>query len=356
MESNHARPPHQSGACPAGPSSVLVRERDSAERNPALGSPPSAGHIPEARRLRRRNCGIDRPALRVVISPGGFEPPSPTLAGWRSRPLSYGESSALDGSRTRLTRETAGPRNPGASESVCCHVACRPRLDAAVAAPKGDAFRDLRDRESARRILDLRQASRWSSGESNPARVVASHRSSPSEPRKSDRRGSNPVRSAGNAVCFRPDTTVARLATILLPSGFPGVALRSWKEGEQCWCTGPRLEWPQRGEGAAEPGSARREPSAAGEAGCPERESNPRRRCERPASCPARRPGREHGRKESNPLASVLETEWTPCLVRVELLGRDSNHASFGSEPKILPLDDRGTEAATAGVEPAFPG
>ena len=25
-----------------------------------------------------------------------------------------------------------------------------------------------------------------------------------------------------------------------------------------------------------------------------------------------------------------------------ELLGRDSNHASFGSEPKILPLDDRG--------------
>ena len=26
-----------------------------------------------------------------------------------------------------------------------------------------------------------------------------------------------------------------------------------------------------------------------------------------------------------------------------ELLGRDSNHASFGSEPKILPLDDRGT-------------
>ena len=141
----------------------------------------------------------------------------------------------------------------------------------------------------------------WSSGESNPARVGASHRSSPSEPRKSDRRGSNPVRSAGNAVCFRPDTTVA--------------------------CR-------ER----------------------PERESNPRHRCERPASCPARRPGREHGRKESNPLASVLETEWTPCLVRVELLGRDSNHASFGSEPKILPLDDRGTKAATAGVEPAFPG
>ena len=356
MESNHARPPHQSGACPAGPSSVLVRKRDSAERNPALGSPPSAGQIPEGVGFAAATAWIDRPSLSCRHLAGRIRTsvPHPRKVALASTELRRVERSRRESNPPHPGDSRAA--HPGASESVCCHVACRPRLDAAVAAPIGDAFRDLRDRESARRILDLRQASRWSSGESNPARVVASHRSSPSEPRKSDRRGSNPVRSAGNAVCFRPDTTVARLATILLPSGFPGVALRSWKEGEQCWCTGPRLEWPQRGEGAAEPGSARREPSAAGEAGCPERESNPRRRCERPASCPARRPGREHGRKESNPLASVLETEWTPCLVRVQLLGRDSNHASFGSEPKILPLDDRGTEAATAGVEPAFPG
>ena len=35
-------------------------------------------------------------------------------------------------------------------------------------------------------------------------------------PIESDRRDSNPVRSAGNAVCFRPDTTVASRSA---PSG-----------------------------------------------------------------------------------------------------------------------------------------
>ena len=77
----------------------------------------------------------------------------------------------------------------------------------------------------------------------------------------------------------------------------------------------------------------------------PERGSNPRHRCERPASWPTRRPGRvEHGRKESNPLRRRWRPHGHHVLVRkIELLGRDSNHASFGSEPKILPLDDRGT-------------
>lgn len=76
----------------------------------------------------------------------------------------------------------------------------------------------------------------------------------------------------------------------------------------------------------------------------PERGSNPRHRCERPASWPTRRPGRvEHGRKESNPLRRCWRPHGRHVLVRkIELLGRDSNHASFGSEPKILPLDDRG--------------
>jgi hypothetical protein len=76
----------------------------------------------------------------------------------------------------------------------------------------------------------------------------------------------------------------------------------------------------------------------------PERGSNPRHRCERPASWPTRRPGHvEHGRKESNPLRRCWRPPGRHVLVRkIELLGRDSNHASFGSEPKILPLDDRG--------------
>jgi hypothetical protein len=42
--------------------------------------------------------------------------------------------------------------------------------------------------------------------------------------------------------------------------------------------------------------------------------------------------------------------------VRIELLGRDSNHASFGSEPKILPLDDRGKGLRRLGSNQRCPG
>jgi hypothetical protein len=61
VESNHARPPHQSGAIPVG--------------------------------CRR-------------VSPGGVEPPSTTVGAWRSS-AELRRESALDGNRTRLTRETA---------------------------------------------------------------------------------------------------------------------------------------------------------------------------------------------------------------------------------------------------------
>ena len=67
----------------------------------------------------------------------------------------------------------------------------------------------------AGRVRELMSA--WSPGESNPAPVVASHSPGPTgSPVQSDRRDSNPVRSAGNAVCFRPDTTVASRSA---PSG-----------------------------------------------------------------------------------------------------------------------------------------
>ncbi len=56
----------------------------------------------------------------------------------------------------------------------------------------------------------------WSPGESNPAGVGASHLPDHQEPHESDRRDSNPVCGAGNAVCFRPDTTVASRSA---PSG-----------------------------------------------------------------------------------------------------------------------------------------
>jgi hypothetical protein len=48
-------------------------------------------------------------------------PRTPTVGAWCS-PLSYGERDALDGNRTRLTRQTTGPHVPDASEGVLCAV------------------------------------------------------------------------------------------------------------------------------------------------------------------------------------------------------------------------------------------
>ena len=195
MESNHAPPPYQSGAYPVGLPSRLVRKRDSAERNPALGSPPPAGHIPEGVGFAAATAEL----TSRCISPGGFEPPSSSLASWCSCPLSYDESSALGGSRTRLTRETAEPRHQA-----------RPRACAAAKRqlrPRSGRLQGSSRARAAGAVLALRKE--WSPGESNPARVVASHHPGHQEPHESDRRESNPVCGAGNAVCFRPDTTVA---------------------------------------------------------------------------------------------------------------------------------------------------
>ena len=73
VESNHADSPDQSGASPAGPSSMVQRRRQGI-------APCSTGSRPEGSLLALRR-------------------------------------SALDGDRTRLTRETAGSHQPDASES-----------------------------------------------------------------------------------------------------------------------------------------------------------------------------------------------------------------------------------------------
>ena len=85
-----------------------------------------------AQPARRRCRGVAReshPAPRIhsprarykpcdAVSPGGVEPPSSTVGTWCSSTERRRED-ALDGNRTRLTRETAGPHVPDASESTC---------------------------------------------------------------------------------------------------------------------------------------------------------------------------------------------------------------------------------------------
>ena len=277
MESNHAPPPYQGGTYPAGPSSGFVRE---------LGSPPAAGHIPEgvgfaaATATQTNGAGTSHVSRR---EDSNLRPP-PSQGGAPSAELRRVERSRRESNPPHPGDSRAAP--PGASESVRPRE-CAPSHRAAVAAPTGDAFRDPRDREPRERFSIC--GTDGAPGNRTPLGWMQATILTTKSPIESDRRDSNPVRSAGNAVCFRPDTTVAS------------------------------RERPERG-------------------------SNPRHRCERPGSWPTRRPGRvEHGRKESNP----LRRRWKPLgrhvLVRMtELLGRDSNHASFGSEPKILPLDDRG--------------
>jgi hypothetical protein len=155
VESNHAPPPYQSGACPVGLPSMLVR-----------------------------------------ISPGGFEPPSPTVAGWCSVPLSYGES--------ERSRRESNPPHPGDSR----------------AAPPG-ASESVNGAPGNRTPLGWLQATILAT--KSPARATAGDR----------------TRSAALAT---------PCASVLTPRS--------------------HVQRPERG-------------------------SNPRHRCERPASWPTRRPGRE---------------------------------------------------------------
>ena len=144
-------------------------------------------------------------------------------------------ASALGGSRTRLTRETAEPHHQARPR------ACLPRE------PELAPERQLRPRQGTPsgilaiedpllRILDLRQDG-WSPGESNPARVDASHHPGHQEPHRRATAGTR-TRSAALATPCASDLTP-----------------RSHRER-------------------------------------PERGSNPRHRCERPGSWPTRRPGR----------------------------------------------------------------
>ena len=56
------------------------------------------------------------------------------------------------------------------------------------------------------------------------------------------------------------------------------------------------------------------------------------------------------------PSSAGLEPASTPRHVRMKLLERDSNRAPSGSEPEILPLDDRGTKLRRLGSNQHHPG
>lgn len=129
VESNHASPPYQSGACPAGPSSNACVGQSSRFRDlPRSRIAPSGFAI----------CGLHgaSPGNRTLLA--GFttrglassratqsrreesNPRTSTVGAWCS-PLSYGEMNALDGSRTRLARQTTGSRLQ-TRPRACCEV------------------------------------------------------------------------------------------------------------------------------------------------------------------------------------------------------------------------------------------
>jgi hypothetical protein len=149
VESNHAVPPYQSGACPAGLSSIVLREAVSArcsrrvrpaggaERVASLAGARKGAGAATADAFRkasaRRESARRIPALRTRlgrrqgIAPcstgsrpaGSLQALRRSLAGRSRTPVHHGRNmalstelrreDALDGNRTRLTRETARP-------------------------------------------------------------------------------------------------------------------------------------------------------------------------------------------------------------------------------------------------------
>ena len=255
---------------------------------------------------RRIRAAPAQPARRR-ISPGGFEPPSPTSAKWCSDPLSYGESSASNMMTTRWLGAIGecDARTQGAS--ICAHIgatedeAARPpsaprrpvlhRVGSSTSALDGSRTRLTRETAEPHHQARPR-ASHGAPGNRTPLGWVQTTILTTKSPAKSDRRDSNPVRSAGDAVCFRPDTTVA-------------------------WGNAPS------GARTRVTGVRDRHPVRLDDRGMRSTDGRNRTLC-----------------VGFGDRVDAMSSSAGRCI---KLPGRDSNHASFGSEPKILPLDDRGT-------------
>ena len=146
VESNHASPPYQSGAFPAGPSSMFPRSSESASAVSQRGNPlkPVASATGSRRQDRlpsRRRQGI------APCSPGSHPGGSllavrRSLAGRIRTPVPHGRSvvlttelrrerNALDGSRTRLARQTTGSRLQ-TRPRACCDAVPRAGIEPAL--------------------------------------------------------------------------------------------------------------------------------------------------------------------------------------------------------------------------------
>ena len=165
VESNHASPPYQSGACPAGPSSMLAgadRKSASADFRSRRSLKPAASR--PGRCARRQSWGVAReshPAPRIhsprarykpcdAVSPGGVEPPSATVEAWCSS--------------TELRREALStgiePASPGRQPGRISQT--RPR--ACESAPSGIRTRVSGVRDRNPRPLDDRGMKRGCDG------------------------------------------------------------------------------------------------------------------------------------------------------------------------------------------------
>ena len=162
---------------------------------PPLGSPPAAGHIPEGVGFAAATA---RARLASRREDSNLRPP-PSQGGARSAELRRVERSRRESNPPHPGDSRAAP--PGASESVCCHVAAsrRRQLRPRQGTPSGILAIENRGSgsRSAGKTVEPRGIEPRSGGCKPPSWP-------PRAPCESDRRDSNPVRSAGNAVCFRP--------------------------------------------------------------------------------------------------------------------------------------------------------
>ena len=175
----------------ANPSNEHLRR----ESNPRfrIESPASPRSTTEAcsrrpwsrtRQLPAYQTGAFPRSPAVGISPGGIEPPSSTLAKWRSSAELRRVVIRFVALRRASTHEQVSPeagfgRPGGATAARPCH-----------------ARRGL--------VGEPGSPTEWSLEESNLDPVGASHVCWPltPRPRESDRRDSNPACSAGNAACY----------------------------------------------------------------------------------------------------------------------------------------------------------
>jgi hypothetical protein len=123
VESNHAVPPYQSGACPAGPSSVVCPRLDPRLRRGTERHESAARRGPRMRDafrgVPRRRRGIRAAGIRSADS-GSRTRLRRSLAGRSRTPVHHGRNMALSTElrRERRSRRESNPPHPGDSQAA----------------------------------------------------------------------------------------------------------------------------------------------------------------------------------------------------------------------------------------------